>query len=184
MSAAASGQVLWSEIVSGDASNDPLAPSNAGSVVLGSNVFSGTMASDSVGDTRDFITFTVPAGMAITQMTLITFSPDNTAWAHFDDGPTSVIPSPANAATLLAGAHVAGSVPDGTDLFPNFQTGAPGLLAGPGFNGSIGPGTYTFLIQQTSSINQDYSFDFVVVPAPGFAAVGTIGMLFAARRRR
>ena len=36
ISAAAHGQVLWSEIVSGDASDDPMAPSNAGAMVLGS----------------------------------------------------------------------------------------------------------------------------------------------------
>src|SRR5262249_4275793 len=132
----------------------------------------------------DYITFVVPAGLSITELTLITFSPDNIAWTHFDDGPTSVIPNGGNAASLLAGAHIAADAPDGSDLFGNYQAGSTHLLAGPGFNGPIGAGTYTFLIQQTSPILQTYSLDFVVVPAPAFAPLAAVGALFAIRRRR
>lgn len=185
ISAAAHGQVLWSEIVSGDASDDPMAPSNAGAMVLGSNVFSGTISTDPAGgDQRDYITFVVPAGLSITQLTLLTYSPDNIAWTHFDDGPTSVIPSPGTADSLLAGAHIPAGAPDGSDLFGNYQTGSANLLAGPGFSGPIGAGTYTFLVQQTSPLVQTYSLDFVVVPAPAFAPLAAIGALFAGRRRR
>lgn len=184
LSAAAGAQVVWDEGVSGDASNDPLAPSNAGVLVLGSNVFTGAILNDSTGDTRDYITFVVPAGLSISQLILQTFSPDNTAWTHFDDGATSVIPSPQTAASLLAGAHLPSGVPDGTDIFANYQTGSPNLLAGPGFSGPIPAGTYTFLVQQTSGINQSYALDFVVVPAPAFASFAAIGGLIAARRRR
>lgn len=182
ISAAANAQVLWDESVSGDASGDPLAPSDAGVMVLGSNVFTGTINTTAGDDPRDYITFVVPAGHSITQLTLLTFDPDNIAWTHFDDGPTSIIPGSAD--TLLAGAHVAADTPDGTDLFGNYQTGSPNLLAGPGFSGPIGAGTYTFLIQQTSPILQSYSLDFVVVPAPAFAPLAAIGALFVSRRRR
>ena len=174
---------LWNETVSGDASNDPLAPSNAGVMVLGNNIFSGSI-SNFGADPRDYITFVVPAGLSITQLILLNLSPDNIAWTHFDDGSTSVIPDAGNSGTLLAGAHIAAATPDGADLFPNYQAGSPNLLAGPGFNGPIGPGTYTFLMQQTSLTNQTYSLNFITVPAPGFASFAAIGALFFGRRRR
>lgn len=184
---AASAQVLWDESVSGDASNDPLAPSNAGVMVLGSNVFAGTVSNVGGADPRDYITFVVPDGLAITHLILLTFAPNNIAWTHFDDGPTSVIPSPGTADSLLAGAHIPAAAPDGEDLFDNYQSGSPELLAGPGFSGPIGPGTYTFLMQQTSAITQTYGLDFVVVPipAPGVASAAAIGaIVFGMRRRR
>ncbi len=158
---AAQAQTLWDEGVSGDASGDPLAPSNAGVVVAGSNAFMGSVTSTGGADTRDYITFVVPPGLQITQLVLVSFAPNNIAWTHFDDGATSVIPSAGTSASLLAGAHIAAATPDGTDLFPNYQAGSSELLAGPGLSGPIGPGTYTFLIQQASAVLQSYSLQFV-----------------------
>lgn len=180
----AHGQVLWDEAVDGDASGNALVPSSAGAVSLGSNVFKGTVSNVAGGDQRDYITFVVPAGLAISELTLLSLTPNNIAWTHFDDGATSVVPSEGTADSLLAGAHILGPTPDGTDLFPNYQAGSSELLAGPGFNGLIGPGTYTFLMQQTSPVTQAYSLDFVVIPGPGVASIGAMGALCVARRRR
>ncbi len=165
MGGAAYGQ-LWDEGVDGDASGSPGSPSDAGVLVLGSNVLTGTVSNSGGADPRDFITFVVPDGLQITQVMLVGFAPNNTAWTHFDDGPSSVIPNMSNAGTLLAGAHVEGPTPNGADLFANYQAGSPNLLAGPGFDGPIGAGTYTFLMQQTSNVLQSYSFDFVTGVAP------------------
>jgi hypothetical protein len=182
ISATAHGQ-LWIEGVDGEASGDPLAPSDAGVMVLGSNIFTGSVSNVQGADQRDYITFVVPDGLSIAQLILLEFSPDNIAWTHFDDGPTSVIPGEDTADSLLAGAHILDGTPIGSDLFGNYQTGSPNLLAGPGFDGPIGPGTYTFLMQQTSPVFQNYSLDFVVVPSPGFAIMA-IGALAVPRRRR
>ncbi|MBM4113467.1 MAG: hypothetical protein FJ253_08895 [Phycisphaerae bacterium] len=157
----AGAQVLWNEGVSGDASGNPSAPSNAGVVVAGSNLFMGSVTNSGGADQRDYITFVVPAGVEITQLILNTLSPNNLVWTHFDDGPTSVIPGAGTAASLLAGAHIEAATPDGTDLFPNYQAGSPDLLAGPGFSGPIAPGTYTFLMQQASPVLTTYSLNFV-----------------------
>jgi hypothetical protein len=184
MGGAASAQVLWDESVSGDASGDPLHPSNAGVMVLGSNVFAGSVSNVGGSDPRDYITFVVPDGRAITQLILLTLSPDNIVWTHFDDGPTSVIPAPDTAGSLLAGAHIPANTPDGADIFGNYQTGSPELLAGPGFSGPIGPGTYTFLMQQTSPVPTTYGLDFIVVPAPGVVSAAAIGALVLGTRRR
>jgi hypothetical protein len=153
--------VLWDESVSGDASGVAGAPSDAGAVAAGSNIFSGTVSNVAGVDQRDFITFVVPEGHSITQLIVLNHSPDNISWTHFDDGPTSVNPTMGTAASLLAGAHIE-TEPDGTDVFSYYQAGSPNLLAGPGFSGPIGPGTYTFLMQQTSPINTTYSLDFIV----------------------
>lgn len=180
----AQANVLWDEGVSGDASGNPLTPSDAGVVMLGDNFFTGATTNTGGADQRDYITFVVPAGLEITQLLVITFSPSNIAWTHFDDGPTSVIPDAGTAASLLAGAHIQGVIPSGTDIFGNYQTGSPNLLAGPGLGATLGPGTYTFLMQQTSPILTSYSLNFVAVPAPGAASLAGVAMLASIRRRR
>jgi hypothetical protein len=170
---------LWDELLSGDASGNPLAPSNAGVVMVGANIFQGSVLGGT--DQRDYITFQVPAGLSVTGLLLQNLSPDNIVWTHFDDGPTSVQPD-ISPASLLAGAHIPAAAPNGTNLFGNYQAGSPNLLAGPGLSGALGPGTYTFLMQQTSGILTDYSLNFVVVPAP--SAAPAVALLFLAMPRR
>jgi len=182
VASAAPAGVLWDEGVSGDASSDPAAPSNAGVVMLGSNTFVGDVSNEGGADQRDYITFEVPAGLEITQLIVVSFDPNNIAWTHFDDGATSVIPDAGNAGTLLAGAHIEAATPDGTNVFGNYQTGSPNLLAGPGLGATLGPGTYTFLMQQTSPILTSYELNFVAVPAPNVVPMG--GLVLLARRRR
>jgi hypothetical protein len=180
----ADAQSLWNEAINGDASSNPLAPSNAGVLTLGDNIFAGAASNAAGGDPRDYITFVVPAGMSITQLIVQSIEPDNIAWTHFDDGATSVIPDFVTGPTLLAGAHIEAATPDGTNVFGNYQTGSAALLAGPGFSGPIGPGTYTFLMQQTSQVDQAYSLNFVTVPAPGVLPTAIAALLCARRRRR
>lgn len=164
LAAAAQGGILWDEGVSGDASGNPASPTNVGTLIVGANTFRGTVNNTGGADQRDYITFVVPAGHTISAFVLNSLAPDNIVWTHFDDGNTSVVPGAGTAASLLAGAH-ASTEPDNTNLFPYYQSGASQLLAGPGFNGPITAGTYTFLMQQTSPISVAYSVDFIVVPA-------------------
>ena len=60
------------------------------------------------------------------------------------------------------------------------------LLGGTGFDGPLGPGNYTFWIQEGSD-QIGYTIDFVVTPVPEPGSIGLLGAAAAAfflRRRR
>jgi hypothetical protein len=63
------------------------------------------------------------------------------------------------------------------------QNTAGGTAAGAtGFTPPLGPGTYTFLIQQSGS-TVSYEFDMTVVPEPtSLCLIGLGGLLLLARR--
>lgn len=148
------------ESSNGDISTDPNAPT-AVALGAGSNVVIGTTGNSGVVD-RDYITFTLAPGQILVGLTLVSLSPDNLAFASFNAGATSFVPSVATAASFLAGIHPAG-IHVGTNLMPLFVSSSVtgNSLATP----DLGPGTYCFLIQQTSPILQGYSLDFIVTSA-------------------
>jgi hypothetical protein len=156
--------VVWNEGINGDLSTSEAAPTPI-AFALGSNTILGTCGAPS--DTRDYLTFTIPAGQMLTVLTLLNFAPDNLAFCAFNSGNTSFIPSAATDPLFLSGIHInAGLI--GTNLMIPFDTGAvtTNSLPAP----VLGPGTYCFLIQQTSQITTTYGLDFVLeggVPVRG-----------------
>ena len=92
-------------------------------------------------------------------MNVLAYSPDNLGFASFNAGAASFIPSGATDASFLVGVHISG-VDMATDIMPDFVNEAvtTNSLAAP----ELGPGTYCFLIQQTSQIVQSYSLEFVI----------------------
>jgi len=145
------------EAVDGDLSTDPNAPTPL-VLTVGSNVVAGTTGNSGVVD-RDYVTFNIPPGFALTGLNLLAFAPNNLAFASFNTGTTSFVPSGATALLFLAGIHIDGSML-GTNLMPVFvSTSVTGnSLPSP----MLGPGDYTFLIQQTSPITQVYTLDFIL----------------------
>jgi hypothetical protein len=148
------------ESSNGDLSTDPNAPT-ALALAMGSNVVIGTTGNPGVID-RDYVTFTLAPGQILVGLVLVSLSPDNLAFASFNAGATSFVPSGATAASFLAGIHPAGANV-GSNLMPLFVSSSVtgNSLATP----DLGPGTYSFLFQQTSPITQSYSLDFVVTSA-------------------
>lgn len=150
------------EATDGDLSNDPLAPTPL-EFNAGKNTISGTVTTSSMPpDTRDFITFTVPPHHQLTALRLMKYlelstgGPGNRGFHAINTGATSFVPGAATRLNFLGGDHV-DPVPDGTDLLPGLADGMP---AGTGFAVPLGPGTYSYVIQQTGPHVSAYTVEF------------------------
>jgi hypothetical protein len=182
----------WNEGVSGDLSNNQAAP-NAFVLVLGANSFIGSVGT---GDTQDWITLNVPAGMVLNGLVNSSYvSADAQGFMGVQSG-TSFVGSPFVAGSYLGYVHYGtgatnGALPPtnlvGTNLLPlmgDNVTISPGSL---GFTAPLAAGNYTFLFQQLGAATA-YQFDFNVsaVPEPTTLQLLLIvgGLLLAIRRAR
>ncbi|MEM7465501.1 MAG: hypothetical protein AAF387_01310 [Pseudomonadota bacterium] len=159
----ANATTVWDENLNGDLSTDPLTPTEI-SLSNGANGISGSV--QATGDTRDFFTFTLLSGQQLIGIDLVNYTdlntsgPGNRGFHAIIDGPTSFIPSGGTAGNFLGGDHLEAG--DG-DLLAALAA-AP--LAGTGFAAPLGPGTYTYLVQQTGPQLTGYELNFQVVPLP------------------
>ncbi|MEO1129083.1 MAG: dockerin type I domain-containing protein [Planctomycetota bacterium] len=151
---------LYDEAVDGDASDDPAAPT-ALPIEFGSNTVSGevNLSNDTANGDRDFFTLTVPAGAALTGVDLLGWDTTNPGFIAVNAGATGFIPGPGTDANFLAGVLVDDTTV-GDNLIDNFQNDAvtQNSLA----TDRLGPGDYTFVVQQTTDILQPYALDFVL----------------------
>ncbi len=183
----ASAATIWNEAVDGDLSTDPTSPT-ALTFGVGSNSIIGSMSAPQ--DIRDYITFTIGAGQQLSAIVLLQYEdldvggPGNRGFHAINEGDTSFIPSGSTVGDFLGGDHLDPLAP-GTDVLAILAT-AP--LAGTGFDAPLGPGTYSYLVQQTGPQLTGYTLDFVVTAIPVPAAlplmVGALGALGFVRRRR
>ncbi|MEN1705770.1 MAG: hypothetical protein AAGJ54_09715 [Planctomycetota bacterium] len=178
---AASANVVWDEDVDGDLSDDQFAPTII-DLGLGSNLVAGRTSAGNPNPDREFFTIEVAAGLELSEVVLIEY--DTTSQNSFiavEAGPQ--ITSLASVefvlgATLIGtevGSQEGDNFLDDLGLFPAF--------GGIGFDGTLGPGQYTFWFQETLD-PVDFTFDFVLVPAPASAGLLAGAVLFAGRRRR
>jgi hypothetical protein len=192
----------WNEGTNGDLSNNQASPSTL-ALTVGANFIDGSVGNGATSDTQDWIAVTVPAGAVMTSYTNTAYGgTDQQGFTGFQFGSSFV----GNAGTATPYAGYAHFGPGATN--PGINSGAPtsttnidllstahymsdngpgGTAAGAsGYTPPLGPGTYTFLIQQLgSTINYDFRID--VVPEPStlcLAGVGGAGLLGAVYRRR
>jgi len=187
LAAPAAASTVFDESIDGDLSTDPLAPTPV-AFTIGSNVVSGSVVA--TADTRDYFTFTIAPGQSLTGIFLLDYTDLNTGgngdrgFAHIDDGVTSVIPSSGTSGDFLGGSHL------DRGLFPDAAANVLdrlglALQGGVGFGAPLGPGDYTFNVQQTGPELTGYSLSFEVVPAPStLGALAGFGLLGGLRRRR
>ena len=183
LSSVASAATIWTESVDGDLSSDAGAPTPV-TFAMGSNVINGSVSTGTDG--RDYITFTIQPGQALSALVLLMYDDLNTGAANDGNtgyqaiilGSTSLIPSGGNSLSFLGGSHVAPTI--GTDYL---EIMASGTIAGTGFSTPLGPGTYSYHIQQTGPEPTAYSLDFVVVPEPSYGALAIVGAGLVLRRR-
>jgi PEP-CTERM motif len=176
--------IVWAENINGDLSSDPAAPTPI-TFQLGSNIINGTVFTGT--DTRDYITFTIGAGFQLTSLRLLVYddlgtgtpNDGNTGFHAINLGATSFIPSVLTADQFLGGDHL--NPPVGVDLLPTLAS-AP--LAGTGFTVPLGPGTYSYLVQQTGPQVTGYSLEFDVVPEPSSVVLAMVGIGALVRRQR
>ena len=153
----AGAAVIWDEGMNGDLGTDPLIPTPL-ALSLGGNTVIGTV-SNVAGTDRDYITFTIPPFHVLSSLNLLVFTPNNLGFAAFNSGSTGFVPSAATNALFLSGIHPS-AADVGMDLMPFFVNRAVTTNALP--SPELGPGTYCFIIQQTSAITQSYSLEFVM----------------------
>lgn len=159
----------------------------------GHNLVEGTMGFDGVNPMdADVWTFTIAAGYYLTGINLLSYS-DNGAgkpvgsinsFMAIDDATSINMSDPSNhLSNGLWNEQLDGFGATYTDLMAILDAGPQ--FGGDGFNGPLGPGDYTFWVQEgTDQIS--YCIDFVLTPVPepgSFMLLGLAGLL-ALRRRR
>lgn len=196
LAAAPAKATIYDEGVSGDLSNDKAAPT-ALTLTAGSNSVIGTVNGFDNGDGQDWVSFTIPTGFVMTSyVNSIYGSADDQGFTGFQFG-SSFSGDEFTAGSYAGYAHFgfAATNPDGSppsstvgvDLLPLMANSsfAPGAT---GFTPPLGPGTYTFLIQQGNPVTTSYQFDMNVrsVPEAGssLCLLGMGGLAILALRRR
>ncbi|HEV3416857.1 MAG TPA: PEP-CTERM sorting domain-containing protein [Pirellulales bacterium] len=203
LSAAPALAVIYNEGVSGDLSNNQLAPTPL-TLSAGSNSITGTVGGS---DNRDWVALTVPAGMKMTSYVNSSYAgTDLQGFTGFRFG--STFPGdPMSAGSYAGYSHFGLGATNGSgangvnngnalttvgvDLFsakymPNNNASGGTAAGSTGFTPPLGPGTYTFLIQQDGT-NISYQFTMNVVPEPSticLAGMGALALLATARRKR
>ena len=178
LSASASADIVHDESINGDFSNDQNNPTQL-ALSLGIN----SILATSVQGDREYVTVTIPIGMELSELILVSYAGiDETAFIAVQSGPViTEPPTGTNPANLLGWAHFGPALGNvGLDILPEIAIGADAI----GFTPPLPAGTYAFWIQQTGVNAATYQFDFVLVPAPGVAALLAIGALGCTRRRR
>lgn len=166
----------YSESVSGDLSNNNLAPTPL-IFGLGVNTITGRMGRPDGGEIDpDYFTFTLQPGWSLISIALETVDVIDNSFYAIASGTTI---SDTNSATHLS----------------NVLMGQPGeylddLTAGAYFGGiglpfPVGPGTYTVWFQE-AAVERNYRMSYTVVPEPtaAVAVLGGVGLLLTLRRRR
>jgi hypothetical protein len=172
----ASAAVLRNEATGGDLSGNRNAPTQF-TTSLGSNEIFATTA----GGDLEYFTLTVPANQQLSRLFLRSYSgPDGTAFIAVQNGAVftedAAFPNQAN---LRGWAHFGSNFGHvGNDILPLIGQGA----GAQGFTPPLGPGQYTFWVQQTGA-QVTYQLDFVTVPEPGVAILVSLSLLALARRR-
>ena len=169
----ASAATIWDEVTNGDLSGDAAAPTVL-VVATGTNSITGVTQTGDV----DFFTITVPDGTSLAQLVLTSFeSADDLAFLAIQSGP--VITDTTSAASLLGWSHLSASFV-GSNILDDLAAGAGAI----GFTTPLGPGTYTFWMQQTGADPVNYGFDLILrVPEPPLVAFFALGILALALGR-
>ena len=181
----------YNESIHGDFSSSGLAPTTL-DFQLGNNWIEGFTGLDSAGAIdRDYFTFTLASGQALSFIQVLEGTRSiGLSFIGVQEGDqVTVSPSGPDATGLLGWYHYSsGDV--GSDILDNIGVAAAGSS---GFNAPLGPGTYTFWIQEASPGDlAHYGFNFFVTEAAGVPEPGTWAMMllgfgaagFALRRSR
>jgi hypothetical protein len=156
--------IAYDEAVDGDLSGMAASPTPV-TFVLGTNVVAGRVTSSVPADTRDYLTFTIPAGRQLTALRLVSWGGGNTGFHAINAGATSFEPSTATDNNFLGGDHILPNAAPAEVLVELLD----GDTAGVGTTAPLGPGAYSYVIQQTGPQLSDYRLEFVVSAAPAAA---------------
>jgi hypothetical protein len=185
----------WIESIDGDLSGDGISPTLL-NFTVGTNSIQGVMGWDGLSIDQDIWRFTIAPGFQLTGITLTNYnSSPNPPAEHYigvanaitiDDGFDTTL-NLSNAEWIWTGSSV--------NLLLALDNGP--VYSGPGFNGPLGAGDYSFLMRENFSmtdVNGDpggnmlvgYTIQFVIapVPEPGSATLLLAATTVLMRRRR
>lgn len=180
----------WTESLDGDLSGDGNSPTLV-FLTEGSNLFEGTMGSlNGTGPLdADAWTFTIAAGYYLTGISLVAYNAPtpnlNSFMAMDDENTINMTDSSEHLSNGLWTEELDGFGNTYTDLLAILDDGP--FFGGDGFTGPfLGPGTYTFWIQEgDAQIGYTINMTVTAVPEPGsMMLVVLAGMGVAMRRRR
>jgi hypothetical protein len=175
---AAHGDTLYNESVSGDLSNNGLAPTLL-TVVFGANDIFGTSGKSAAGVVdRDYFTFTIPQGQYLTAITVLpgtqTLGPLGDSFIGIESGAEVTVSTAATDATGLLGWFHYGSGDIGVNILPLMGTSG---LGSTGFTGPLPAGTYSFWLQEGNVGTVNYGLEFTVAtPEPASWTMLLTGM--------
>jgi len=199
LAAAPAKATIYNETISGDLSNNPLAPT-ALTLTPGLNSVIGIVNGFPPGgtDPQDWVSFTIPTGFVMVSYVNARYnSTDDQGFTGFQFG-SSFSGDQFMAISYAGYAHFgfAATNPDGNPVSsstvgvnllplmadPSFAPGASG------FTPPLAAGTYTFLIQQGDPVTTGYRFNMTVRPVPeagsSLCLLGMGGLATLALRRR
>lgn len=175
----AQAATAWNESISGDLSNDRLAPTVV-SVGLGSNLVLGTTGNNGSGVDRDYFSFIVPDGSVLKAIQLLgnTSVSGGASFFALESGPQILTtPTGAGVENLLGFAHYTNDE-IGSDILPLIEIG---------FSGALPSGQYSAWVQDTGG-PATYGFDFQIAAVPESPSVAMLlaglGLLSFVSRRR
>ena len=175
MCSSAHAVTVYSESVNGDLSNDGLNPTVI-TVGVGSNVITGTTGGATAPNTRDYFTLVIPFNIElISLIEMAGTQAGNVGFLGLQSGPQVTLPI--NAATangLLGWIHYAPTAAD-IDILPSMGVALNGASD---FIPPLGPGTYSFWLQDSSPGTFQYSFNLILaVPEPSSTVLMMSGLL-------
>ena len=170
---------VYSESVNGDLSGSGLTPTVI-TLGLGSNEIVGTTGNTAGVSDRDYFTVTVPFNLKLVQLIeeAGTQAGQSGAFARgffaVQSGTQVTLPTNTmTAAGLLGWTHYVPTATD-IDILPAMGIAANGSS---GFVPPLGPGTYSFWLQDTTAGTFNYGFNLVLVPEPSAGALMIMGFL-------
>jgi hypothetical protein len=164
LQSSACGGVVYNEAVNGPFSSSGLSPTPVGPLSLGDNDIFGTTGSGTSGVKRDYFTITVPAGTVLNSIIELPGTQVAGSFAFFgvQAGPqVTVSPTATSAAGLLGWRHY-GPADINTNILPEMAIPAAGSS---GFTPPLGPGQYSFWVQELGTGSFPFGFDLALAPA-------------------
>lgn len=167
--------VVYDETTSGDLSSDKLNPT-AVSFSVGQNAVIGSIGKINNIVDRDFFSFTLQPGLSLTKLVLDQYdSTEDLSFLAIAKGVqiTSLTDPKLLLGSALVGAGVGRSATDNV-----LDDIGAATLAGQGFTGALGAGTYTVWFQETAVAPVQYTLNFQVsqVPMPPSAWTFMLGL--------
>jgi hypothetical protein len=148
------------------------------SLTSGSNTITGRTGTASGSTDLDYFRINVPAGAHLTSITLNSTDTPSATFLGMEAGTVFTSPPTTTQAQMLGFVHFQNNATFvGKNLEP-LMAGAAGVL---GFSQPLGPGNYSFWLQENSTPIVNYQLNFVLTPdpAPAPALPASLGVALA-----